>query len=414
MTVFPLSALRTLVLHAQGLCYPNPADKAPEPGSINQLVERMNYVQIDTLNLIQRAHYIALWSRLGCYQTEDLDRLVYTPTDRTLYEGVRTVASLIPFKDYRYQQLKTDRRRQQLLHWYTSMMNEDAGRELLPLVLERIRQEGALKASDFEYNGPKRGSWWDWKPAKTALEYLFARGDLMVTNRVNFQRVYDLTERVLPGWVDTTPPNQEERDRYWVERGLLAMGVCLAGQEAEYGFHMRIATPKAMRVELLKQEVTVPVQGVLMDGEVHELVIHHDLLDSLQQAADGAIQPQRTTFLSFFDNLFWCRGRDMYLWGYHNMLEAYVKRPNRVYGYFCQSILHKDQLVGRFDPKLERKTGELHVKAIYLEQGIEPNEELVNGVASAMRDFMAFHQAKELVIEKSQPVEFGEKLMRGL
>jgi uncharacterized protein len=142
------------------------------------------------------------------------------------------------------------------------------------------------------------------------------------------------------------------------------------------------------------------------------MVVHRDRIETLKQAADGAIQAQRTTFLSFFDNLFWCRGRDMQLWGYRNIIESYNKAADRKYGYFCQSILHKDQVVGRFDPKIERKAGVLRLKAIYLEPGVEPDEELVSGVAIAMRDFMAFNQANELVIEKSEPLEFGEKLLR--
>ena len=135
-------------------------------------------------------------------------------------------------------------------------------------------------------------------------------------------------------------------------------------------------------------------------------------LKPCKQAADGVIKAQRTTFLSFFDNLFWCRGRDMQMWGYRNIIESYNKAADRKYGYFCQSILHHDRVVGRFDPKMERKMGVLRLKAIYLEPEVEPDEELVSGVATAMRDFMAFHKAKELVIEKSEPVEFGEKLLK--
>jgi uncharacterized protein YcaQ len=97
-----------------------------------------------------------------------------------------------------------------------------------------------------------------------------------------------------------------------------------------------------------------------------------------------------------------------------NIIEAYVPEAKRQYGYFCQSILHKDRLVGRFDPKLERKTGTLRIKTLYLEEGVEPDDELVSGVAEAMRDFMKFHAAKELVIEKSQPEEFGKRLSKAL
>lgn len=183
---------------------------------------------------------------------------------------------------------------------------------------------------------------------------------------------------------------------------------------AEYGYHMRRAFPKTIWAEMVKKEVAVPVQAILADGETLELVVHRDNLATLEKIADSEIQAQRTTFLSFFDSLFWCRGRDIQFWGYRNLLEAYNKLEKRKYGYFCLSILHHDQLVGRIDPKLERKTGVLRLKAIYLEPGVEPDDELVHDVATAMRDFMAFHQATELMIEKSEPDEVGIKLLKAV
>jgi uncharacterized protein YcaQ len=414
MTVYPLSVVRAVALHAQGLTEPNQADSSPDLTRINQVVEQVNYVQIDTLNLIQRAQYIVLWSRLGNYATADFDRLIYSPDGKKLFEGVQGVAAIIPLKDFRYQLPEFDKRRNDLSRWYGNWLAGQGNRELATTVLERIRQEGALRASDFEYNGPRRGNWWDWKPVKIALEYLFTRGDLMIANRVNFQRVYDLTERVLPGWVDTSVPSLEERDHYWIEQGVLALGISMPNQIAEYAYHMRRALPKAVKQRITDEGLVVPVQARLDDGEVHEMVVHHDSLEILKQVADGAIRAERTTFLSFFDNLFWCRGRDMQLWGYRNLIESYVKAENRKYGYFCQSILHKERIVGRFDPKMERKTGVLRLKAIYLEPGVEPDEALVSGVATAMRDFMAFHNAKELVIEMSEPEEFGEKLLKDI
>ncbi len=414
MTVYPLSAVRTLALHAQGLTIPNQANPEPDLAGIYRTVDQVNYVQIDTLNLIQRAQYIVLWSRLGNYTPADFDRLIYSPVEKKLFEGVQGVAAIIPLKDYRHQLPEFDKRRQDLSKWYGKWLDGQGNRELATSVLERIRQEGALRASDFEYDGPRRGSWWDWKPAKIALEYLFTRGDLMIANRVNFQRVYDLTERVLPQWVDTSMPGLEERDHYWIEQGVLALGICLPNQIAEYAYHMRRALPKALKTMILDEGLVVPVQATLADGEVHEMVVHRDRLGTLQQAADGVIKAQRTTFLSFFDNLFWCRGRDMQIWGYRNIIESYNKAENRKYGYFCQSILHHDRVVGRFDPKMERKLGVMRLIAIYLEPGVEPDEELVSGVATAMRDFMVFHGAKELVIEKSEPAEFGEKLLKAL
>jgi hypothetical protein len=152
----------------------------------------------------------------------------------------------------------------------------------------------------------------------------------------------------------------------------------------------------------------------LSDGQTHTLIVHREALPQLEAAADGALSPRRTTFLSPFDNLFWARGRDVQLWNFNQALEAYKPAATRKWGYFCLPILHRDQLVGRFDPKLERQTGTLRLKALYLEPGIAPDEELAAAIAGAMRDFMAFHGARSLVVERSEPAALGEKLLAAI
>jgi uncharacterized protein YcaQ len=408
--VYPVSAARTLALYTQGLAKSNRNDVDPTQDRIQKMVERLGCVQIDTLNLVQRSHYLVLWSRLGSYNPVDFDTLVYSPHRRTLFEGWQRVASFIPLKDYRYQLPRQSRMRQNHSEGFLKWFDQE-GHELIDLVLQRIRKEGPLRASDFEYHGPRRGSWWDWKPAKTALEYLFAFGDLMIANRVNFQRVYDLTERVLPSWVDTTIPSLEQRDRYWMEQAALALGIFTPSQLVGYNYFQRGPLQPVLQA-LTKEGMLVEVKVKMSGGEVQPYLVHRDNLQVLQQAADATIRAERTTFLSPFDNLWWAPGRDVQLWGFRQRLEAYTPAVKRVWGYFCLPILHKEQLVGRFDPKMERKEGVLRIKALYLEQGAEPNEELVNGLTEAMRDFMMFHKAKDLVIEKSQPEEFGAKLLK--
>jgi uncharacterized protein YcaQ len=410
--VYPITAARTLALYAQGLSKPNQANTVPTLEAIQKIVERLGCVQIDTLNLVQRSHYLVLWSRLGTYTPTDFDALVYYPDRRSLFEGWQRVASFIPLKDYRFQLPRQQRMRQNhsegFLKWF-----DQQGHELIDLVLQRIRNEGALRAADFEYHGPRRGSWWDWKPAKTALEYLFAFGDLMIAKRVNFQRVYDLTERVLPAWVDTSAPTLEQRDRYWMEQAVLALGICQPGQLIGYNYFQR-GPLKPVLESLIKESMLVSVDVRLANGEVQPYLVHRENLNLLQQAADGVIKAERTTFLSPFDNLWWAPGRDEQLWSFRQRLEAYTPAPKRVWGYFCLPILHKERLVGRFDPKMERKEGVLRLKALYLEDGVDPDDELVSGVAEVMHDFMRFHKAKDLEIERSQPEEFGRKLLKSL
>jgi len=233
----------------------------------------------------------------------------------------------------------------------------------------------------------------------------------MISDRVKFQRLYDLTERVLPKWVDTTEPTTQERDRFWVERGAKAMGVGLARHAGDYTW-MKISRSRPIVAELIKDGILLPITGKLANGETGDLIIHRDNLSLLQQAADGELTAERTTFLSPFDNLWWANRRAEMLWGFHQAIEAYLPAPKRVYGYFCLPILHKDRLIGRFDPKLERKTGTLILRSLYLEPGVKRGEELVKDIATTMQDFLAFHEAKELVIERSEPEDFAKKLLK--
>jgi hypothetical protein len=403
-----LNTVRTLALHAQGLAQP-PAIQ-PSLETIEQIVERVGCVQIDTLHVVQRSHYLVLWSRLGTYNTVDFDQLSYDPGRRRLFEGWQRCASYIPLKDFRYQLPHIQRMQVEPGTWYHRWLAQVGHREMVPLVLERIRQEGGLRSADFKDGVKRAGSWWNWKPAKVALEYQYACGELMISQRVNFQRVYDLTKRVMPDWVDTTPPTPEERDRFWIEQGAKALGICHPMQAADYSYRKR--TPSKPILEaLLKEGVLVPVKAEQADGKSAELVVHRDNLGLVEQAAGGALKAEHTTFLSPFDSLFWAKGRDAQLWNFRHCLEAYIPEPKRQWGYFCLSILHKGRMVGKFDPKLERNTGLLRLKALYLEPGVALDEELLHDVATAMVDFMRFHKAKDLVVEKSQPAEFGEKII---
>ncbi|HEY7349131.1 MAG TPA: crosslink repair DNA glycosylase YcaQ family protein [Ktedonobacterales bacterium] len=404
-TIYPLSALRAMVLHTQLLTMPNGASPAPTPDNIVDLVTALGYVQIDTLHVVNRAHYITLWARFGSYGIGNLHKLIYTAEQRRLYEGWGHAASIISLEHYRYH-------RWRISSSHSEWLNKNGNRDLAAQTLERIRSEGGLRVADFEYNGPQRGAWYDWKPPKMALEVLFAYGDLMVADRVNFQRVYDVKERVLPEWVDTTPVAPDEARRFCLEQAAKALGVFEPRHLTWYA-HMMATPARSIVRTLIEEGVLVGIQGESING-VKTWMVHHDNLPLLQRAAEGDLKAERTTFLAPFDSLFWAWERDQRLWGFKQVLECYKPATDRVYGYFCFPILHKNRLVGRFDPKLDRKSGVLHLNALYLEPGIELDDELVAGVATAMRDFLSWHGAKGLKIEKSDPPAFGEKLMSAL
>jgi len=410
-TIYPLSALRAVVLHTQQLTAPNQAATHFKPEIIVDLVKALGYVQIDTLQVVNRAHTLTLWSRLGSYPIEDLDRLLYSNGQRRLYEGWGHAASIIPLENYRYQRWRTD----PVFSYnptFQDWAKKKGNRQLVEQTLERIRSEGPLRVADFEYIGPKKGPWYDWKPSKRALEALFAWGDLMVANRVNFHRVYDIRERVMPDWVDTTPVDPDVGRRYCLEQAAKALGV-FETRNLTYYAYMR-ATPTRPMIKSLREEgLLVEIRGESTDG-IKTWLVQRDNLPLLQRAADGEIQAGRTTFLSPFDSLFWAGDRDQKLWDFQQVLECYKPADQRIYGYFSLPILHKDRLVGRFDPKLDRKSGIMHLNALYLEPGVEPDDELLADVVPVMRDFLAWHDAKSLEIEKSDPDLFGEKLTKAL
>jgi len=255
-TIYPLSALRATVLHAQRLTTPYTTSPGTTPDNIVDLVKALGYVQIDTLHVVNRAHFITLWSRLGSYDIEDFHKLIYSSGRRRLYEGWGHAASIIPLEYYRYHRWRTDPKFS-FNPTFEKWLNKDGNQELVDQVLARIREEGGLRVRDLEYDGPQRGQWYDWKPPKMALEVLFAWGELMVDDRVNFQRVYEVRERVLPEWVDTTSLPAGEARRFCLEQAAKALGV----------FDLRNLTFYAyMRATPVKSEVKALVEDGILVG----------------------------------------------------------------------------------------------------------------------------------------------------
>ena len=406
---------RTVALHTQRLTAPLGAAVPPTPEAIAELVAQLGCVQIDTLQMVHRSHYLVLWSRLGAYDLADFDRLVYGDAQgegRVLFEYWQHAASIIPLADYRYTLERVARYRNGG-GWWPDWHKQPDNRALVDAVKARITEEGALRAADFQHKREERGTWWDWKPAKHALEYLYNVGDLMIRDRANFQRVYDLRERVLPEWVDTSMPAPGETDRYHLAGAARALGVFDIGDVTDY-LQMKRGTGFPVIERMIEAGEFVPLEVMCQGDEVRTLYTHRDTLPLIAQVADGAIHAERTTFLSPFDSLFWTKDRIERLWGFWQALEAYKPAETRQYGYFCLPILHRDRLIGRFDPKLERGEGLLRIKALYLEPDVSLSEELIADVAAAMRDFLAWHGASDLVIERSQPDEFGARLLAAL
>lgn len=408
MKTYSNEALRTVALQTIGLNEPRQIIK-PTLAEMNDMVNRLGAVQIDTLQMVHRAQYLTLWSRLGNYDTSLFDMLCGDSSDHTLYEGWFHCACYIPLSEYRYEMVRQRAARDNGHHWYSDWSKEEKNRQKMADVLQLIREQGEITTASLEGEKTKFATWWDWRPEKMALEHLWTYGDLMIARRDKFRKVYDLTEKLLPTYVDVTEPTEEVRNRHWIVEGVKRLGVCSPKTAGDYT-HMPRGKVHPIVKQLLKDGSLQEIIGLTSTG-AETLLIHPENIDLLEKAEGGQLKATRTTFLNPFDNLWWSLGRDELFWGFKQRLEAYTPAAKRIYGYYCLPILHKGKLIGRFDPKLDRKQGILNILSFYLEPGNSLSEQDLAEIAIVFRDFMAFHNAKEIVFHRSSPAGIGKRLM---
>jgi uncharacterized protein YcaQ len=397
-----LETARTLAVVKQGLHRrPSVADKQALLGAIR----RIGLLQLDTINVVARSHYLVMLSRVGLYDRADLDTLLYP--DRRLFEQWAHAACLIPVEDFQHFAPVIRARRERTVHpWIERRLGDDP-QGTLDAVLAEVGERGPLASRDFEDPRGQRGTWWDWKPAKTALEILFDWGHLMVDRRENFQRYYDLAERVLPA--STEPPSRKVQDyRRWATcRSVACLGVASAAHVSDYYRQKKPAT-RTMLGRLAAEGTLVPAE---VEGWKDPAYLDPADLPLLDEIEAGVHQPVLTTFLSPFDNLIWDRWRVRDLFGFDYRAEMYTPAAQRQYGYYVLPVLHRGRLVGRLDPKADRKANTLIVRAIYLEPDQAIDDGLLDGVVGALREFTAFHGMERLRIERSEPEALGPLLL---
>ncbi|MBA2362601.1 MAG: winged helix-turn-helix domain-containing protein, partial [Chloroflexia bacterium] len=217
---------RTLLLAAQGLCAP--VEQPTTKDAVLAAIRQMGVLQIDTISVVARSPYLVLWSRLGTYEPRWLDELL---AERAIFEYWAHALCFLPMGEYglyRRGMLEPIGPGARARAWIAQQP------EVPARVLDRIRSAGPLRSAEFPGVGFRSSGWWDHKPEKVALEQLFLAGELMIARRENFQRVYDLRERVLPGWHDTNLPTAEESQRAFALRAVRALGVAKAGWVPDY------------------------------------------------------------------------------------------------------------------------------------------------------------------------------------
>jgi uncharacterized protein YcaQ len=346
-----LAQLRRYIVAHQGFAT---RPRTSRKDDVAAAVRRLGCVQLDSISTVDRAHRLTLSSRLGRYPAGSVSRLL---GEAKLFEYWAHEACLLPIEDYplfkRRMEELSDR------HWWGRKRQD---RQTEQLVLDAIRERGALPSRAFEGKGPMPGEMWNWKPAKRALEHLFAAGDVVVAGREGFQRLYDLPERVIPRrYLDAPTPSEDAFRRGYALRAVQGRG---ALTEAAIAEHCRLpGGAGGMRPMVDRLET---------DGEVRRVAVTDGgppVVVPAEAEVDGNV-PKAGVLLSPFDNMLWDRGFVERVFAFRHVIEVYKREHERVYGYYVLPFLYGDRLVGRADLKTERQESVLRVKAFHLEPGV--------------------------------------------
>ena len=373
-TARDLSRLRKQVLARQGLLSTQAFGRGL-PGTL-KAVQHLGYVQIDSISVVERAHHHVLYSRVPGYRPPMLDKLL---EQRAIFEFWSHAAAFLPMQDYRFSLPYKHAIRDGQTHWYTH-----PDRALMADILARVRSDGPLRARDLDT--PRRSNasgWWDWKPAKKAVEQLYMQGDLMISQRDGFQKSYDLTERVLPAHISTEAPTDAEFAAHLLEQQLRG-----------FGFATHKSTTYLRRNKPLREAVKRELNERLREGSLQQvrlpggelILIEAGLLDAPSARASARMQ-----ILSPFDNMVIQRERLKALFDFDYQIECYVPAAKRRYGYFSLPLLFAGQFVGRLNCKAHRKRQELEIIDVHLEDHGLDHDSLCAALAEALVSFADFN-----------------------
>lgn len=376
-----------MALAAQGFARPEPAAAAPGARQIRtRVLNHVGLIQIDSVNVLERAHYMPVFSRLGPYDKETLDRLSQR-APRRLFEYWAHEASLIPVELQPFIRWRMERAMQE--GWGSMRRVATRRPELLEALLEDLRARGPRSARELAHHDEPRapkGPWWDWSDVKAALEYLFFTGAITSARRRRFERLYDVPERVLPREIVASPtPAPDEAQRELIRVAARSMGVATEPDLRDY-FRLTSDDGKARVAELVEAGELVPVE---VEGWNAPAYLHPDARVPRKVDARALVGP--------FDSLIWHRPRVERAFGFRYRIEIYVPREKRVHGYYVLPFLLGDRLVARVDLKSDRDAGTLLVQATHAEPDAPP--ETAEALADELRSLAGWLGLERVRVE---------------
>ncbi|MAU00342.1 MAG: hypothetical protein CL608_24640 [Anaerolineaceae bacterium] len=366
------------------------------PASMLDLVRDLGCVQLDPIRAVERTHLLVLWSRLGQFDVAQLKQLRWE--EKALFEYWAHAASMVLTEEYPvfYWGMRHRREDKRRAAKYQKWFDEHPGLiDLKEHILDRLRQEGPLFSRDIETEDDLRfeSRWSSGRFVGFILDYLWTNGEIVTVERVGNQRKWGLAEQFWPEWTPQDEWTAKQTCRFAVQKAVRALGAATPKQiKVHYTRNMYPGLTAVLK-QLVKEDILIPVK--IDDLPDDDYYLHAEDLPLLRQLQNGAWQP-RTTLLSPFDNLICDRDRTEALWDFFFRIEIYVPKAKREYGYYVLPILHGDRLIGRIDPKMDRKTKTLHIHNVYAEPDAPKYKKTVREIGQAVSSLASFLGAKQI------------------
>jgi uncharacterized protein len=372
VTTISQKEARKIALHSQ--------DLIDLPKNTLQSIQQLSYIQIDTISVTQRAHNHILFTRNQQFNPSELNQLM---DKKVIFEYWSHAAAYLPIEDYRYSLYRKELYKSGDNHWFPR------DKKVEKYVLDRITADGALQSKDFDAPA-KSKEWYEWKPSKIALTNLFMDGSIMIGNRKGFQKIFDLTERILPKNINTSIPTIEEYCRHLILNAIKAHGLITLNEIA----YLRKGTKPTLKKVLANMVESNEIETISIDNNKSLYYTSNQQLKVLNQKQ---VTVKQVHILNPFDNLIIQRKRVKDIFNFDYQIECYVPQKKRVFGYYTLPILYGNELVGRFDAKADRKTGEFIINRVWLEKGFKPSVQFKTAYNKQLKAFATFCGCKNIV-----------------
>ena len=379
-----LKDARMLALAGQGLL------ESTAPKTVLETIDTLGVLQIDSVNVFERAHYMPLFSRLGAYDKAELDNL-HGGKNPALIEYWAHEASFVRTEHYPLFYYRMEKNQRGTRTSYEKWADEN--REFLDWIKNEIRNRGPLSSADFEHErAVRKGSWWGWSDVKRALEYMFMYGELVSGGRESFSRLYALPEQVLAKRIREKEVDPIAARKQLLVKAATAHGVGTVKDLSDY-FRMNAPFAKNLLNELVEEKKLIEVD---VEGFNEKAFAAKGTNFDIKEA------PSRTTLLSPFDPLVWFRPRSEKLWEFHYRIEIYTPEPKRIFGYYTLPLLHNGRIVGRIDLKNDRQSKTLLVQSAWHEENIAAKElpAIARDLAAHLREVALWQSCETIEVKQ--------------